>query len=476
MGCGRSKTLKDASAQGVVLLPDDAKAFRSLLEAFRECDPQFSSKIADPEKLTNVALKMSLSVKEASGTAVVFKHPTLQGKTAMNFPDFVEWSRENGVSLRVGLDWKKGLLCPRNSSARPFPLPHVWGAPTSGMDWNFLRPVTDDAQFAQLQHVVDLSYKKVWTRDRKATGDTRVPDSYELVKASRNENYRTWANYYMKTYHMDERHTKLDRWEVSTSTAPLSARHKLESRFNEWMLFHGTDQDAAEAVCKTGFATCLAGISTGTLYGAGTYFAESITKADEYSKLDKEGLCCTLLCRVAGGKVLYNDETTPDATKLQRAVFSGERDSVLGDREKDRNTFREFVIYDTDQCYAEYILWYRRQYGDKGTRGAPAAAVPPAAPPAAAVAPAAAVPPAAPVAPAAVAVAPAVALAVADGAAGTEPSGVDADPTFPVGDMGDGVAAVPADRPLDPPLDLAAPAMPAESAAPGETGPTASPE
>jgi hypothetical protein len=133
------------------------------------------------------------------------------------------------------------------------------------------------------------------------------------------------------------------------------------------MLFHGTDQFAAEAVCKTGFATCLAGISTGTLYGGGTYFAESITKADEYSKVDKEGLCCSLLCRVAGGQVLYNDENTPDAEKLIRSVVSGENDSVLGDREKGRNTFREFVIYDTDQCYAEYILWYRRIHNERLT-------------------------------------------------------------------------------------------------------------
>ena len=159
---------------------------------------------------------------------------------------------------------------------------------------------------------------------------------------------------------------------MSTCLAPLTARYKLESRFNEWMLFHGTDQVAAKAVCGTGFATFFAGVNTGTLYGDGTYFAASSTMVDEYAKVDREGLFYTLLCRVAGGHVMYNDRTTPDAEKLFKAVVSGENDSVLGDREKDRNMFREFVIYDTDQCYAEYILWYRRMHGERRTRSAPA--------------------------------------------------------------------------------------------------------
>ena len=159
---------------------------------------------------------------------------------------------------------------------------------------------------------------------------------------------------------------------MSTCLAPLTARYKLESRFNEWMLFHGTDQVAAKAVCGTGFATFFAGVNTGTLYGDGTYFAASSTMVDEYAKVDREGLFYTLLCRVAGGHVMYNDRTTPDAEKLFKAVVSGENDSVLGDREKGRNMFREFVIYDTDQCYAEYILWYRRMHGERRTRSAPA--------------------------------------------------------------------------------------------------------
>ena len=33
--------------------------------------------------------------------------------------------------------------------------------------------------------------------------------------------------------------------------------------------------------------------------------------------------------------------------------------------EKRKNMVRKFVIYDTDQGYVEYILWYRRMHGER---------------------------------------------------------------------------------------------------------------
>ena len=41
-------------------------------------------------------------------------------------------------------------------------------------------------------------------------------------------------------------------------------------------------------------------------------------------------------------------------------VQSGGFHSVLGDREKARGTYREFVVYDQDQAYPEYLIIYRR--------------------------------------------------------------------------------------------------------------------
>lgn len=47
-----------------------------------------------------------------------------------------------------------------------------------------------------------------------------------------------------------------------------------------------------------------------------------------------------------------------------RAKCTGKKrthDSVLGDRQKARGTYREFVIFDSALAYPEYIVIYRRE-------------------------------------------------------------------------------------------------------------------
>merc|ERR1712224_216224 len=88
----------------------------------------------------------------------------------------------------------------------------------------------------------------------------------------------------------------------------------------------------------------LAGSSTGTLYGRGTYLAESITKADEYAKPNDKGEYAVLLVRALGGNVRYIDAPEPDAEELVVSCVEGPYDCVLGDREKCKGTFREFIF------------------------------------------------------------------------------------------------------------------------------------
>ena len=67
-----------------------------------------------------------------------------------------------------------------------------------------------------------------------------------------------------------------------------------------------------------------------------------------------------MICRVVGGKVKYSDDVDPDPEALMNEVLYGPYDSVLGDREKCRGTYKEFVIYDADQVYPAYVVKYRR--------------------------------------------------------------------------------------------------------------------
>eukprot|EP00929_Paragymnodinium_shiwhaense_P057699 TRINITY_DN28888_c0_g1_i2.p1 TRINITY_DN28888_c0_g1~~TRINITY_DN28888_c0_g1_i2.p1 ORF type:complete len:119 (+),score=20.95 TRINITY_DN28888_c0_g1_i2:307-663(+) len=91
-------------------------------------------------------------------------------------------------------------------------------------------------------------------------------------------------------------------------------------------------------------------------------WGQSITKADEYAKANTAGNYAVLLCRVLGGKVLYTDEVSPNPEDLVHQCVEGPYDSVLGDRERIRGTFREFVLFDSEDVYPEYIVEYQRDY------------------------------------------------------------------------------------------------------------------
>lgn len=201
-----------------------------------------------------------------------------------------------------------------------------------------------------------------------------VPRNFKLVSAVRNENSKLWRKYVVKKAELQkERRTPgsiIADMQMHSDVVTTKVWQKLESEvsglagsidpeINEWYLFHGTSASASRNICSTDFKMRLAGSATGTLYGKGSYLAESITKADEYSKLE-EGVYTVLLCRVLGGNVLYTAERTPDATALTLACTEKDNDCIIGDRKACSGTYREFVIFDTENVYPEYILKYKR--------------------------------------------------------------------------------------------------------------------
>lgn len=137
----------------------------------------------------------------------------------------------------------------------------------------------------------------------------------------------------------------------------------LDEYLNEVYLWHGCHVRHALSIAQSDFCIDMAGSSRGTMYGAGAYFAESSTKADEYAKDEPEGfykgVYAVLLCRVTMGKFFYTEQRDESAAQK---VESGDFDSTLGDRLKAAGTFREFVVYNADQVYPEYVILYERVY------------------------------------------------------------------------------------------------------------------
>lgn len=234
---------------------------------------------------------------------------------------------------------------------------------------------------AQVQEIMNASVKRAWSRDRGRT--ERVPDSYEVVRVERNENVRLWLKYLLKktliaeainnpgsTTNNNMAPGPLELYTMLTSekagSLPLFERNPLDANLNEWFLWHGGSSDGIKNIADQEFKQLYAGKTTGTLYGAGTYLTDSCTKADEYAREDNATeLYGLLLCRVMGGRVKYNDQVAPNAKYLMNSVLQGPFDSVFGDREKCRKTFKEIVIYESSQAYPEYIVYYRRKYASQ---------------------------------------------------------------------------------------------------------------
>lgn len=261
---------------------------------------------------------------------------------------------------------KKGLHVAKATTGE-VPLPPYWDHQDG--DFNDLIPMTGKNVKEEFQKLLDKTYRKAYTKDRGKHNPTnpKVPKGFEVLAVKRNENKHAWQEYAFRRGDIRNRSELPVMFaDVKTSLAMDEIggdkANRLLSECNEGYLFHGTNPDAASAICKSDFKVSRAGSSTGTLYGKGPYFAESITKADEYAKPNSEGRYAVLLCRVIGGNVNYTDEVTPDPEALVHSCIEGEYDSVCGDREKTRGTYREFVLFDSEDVYVEYVIEYKRKY------------------------------------------------------------------------------------------------------------------
>ncbi|CAL1535023.1 unnamed protein product [Lymnaea stagnalis] len=156
-----------------------------------------------------------------------------------------------------------------------------------------------------------------------------------------------------------------------------SMKKELYYEVNEHYLFHGTKSDTIEALIHNGLDPRLS--NEATMFGKGIYAAERATKSDQYTDSKQQrtpnGTKLTLiLTRMLLGNVFLCDDKhksvqSKGSKKLSRPPcmscledFCKCRDqtlfdSVMGDG---KWLFREFVVYESSQCYPEYVITYTR--------------------------------------------------------------------------------------------------------------------
>jgi len=227
--------------------------------------------------------------------------------------------------------------------------------------------VVSNGEQAALQQMMESTFKSIKTRDRRS----EVPTKLALVSAQRIENTEMWKRYAYVRYCIQQKRphkcTPISSLggDIVTRNG-LPSANRTNSRLNEVYLWHGTSPHGATGISTSGFRLRYSGSNAGSMYGPGLYFAECSSKSDEYAIDDQEGIYkgvyCLLLCRVVLGETLRLT-TGGEATHgmIKSAVESAAYDSVLGDREASVGTYREFVVFQEDQVYPEYLILYKRQ-------------------------------------------------------------------------------------------------------------------
>lgn len=251
------------------------------------------------------------------------------------------------------------------------PVPTYWSNKDIFQGFNERKEVPEAFQ-AQIQRLLDGTFRNVRTRDWSGG---RAPARLRLIKCHRVENSEMWVRHNMARDRVaglrptgvkavQDMYPDPAGNEVKTQALLDSetAMH-LDQRVGEHLLWHGTTPQGAIGISTNGFKLSLAGSHAGTYFGNGVYFAECSSKSDEYAREGGDllaGIFALLLCRVICGNLFRT--TRPDDVAIQGAFRSGDYDAVLGDREASAGTYREFVVYEEDLAYPEYVVLYERKY------------------------------------------------------------------------------------------------------------------
>eukprot|EP01061_Rhynchopus_euleeides_P003985 TRINITY_DN13293_c1_g1_i1.p1 TRINITY_DN13293_c1_g1~~TRINITY_DN13293_c1_g1_i1.p1 ORF type:complete len:505 (+),score=185.09 TRINITY_DN13293_c1_g1_i1:52-1515(+) len=187
----------------------------------------------------------------------------------------------------------------------------------------------------------------------------------KVTKVFRVEHADLWMNYQVQRAQMQQRLAgrEMDLVAPVCHTTGIGTEH-LSGDVNELHLFHGTvhtrciiSEGMDDRVAKSG------------LHGAGLYFAESSSKADEYMHPNLKGECDLFVCRVLLGHphMRFAYPTDLDRSARRPPCIQGHMetakcghslaDSIVASL---RSKPREFVVYDRSHVYPEFLLRVRR--------------------------------------------------------------------------------------------------------------------
>ncbi|CAH1268981.1 PARP12 [Branchiostoma lanceolatum] len=123
----------------------------------------------------------------------------------------------------------------------------------------------------------------------------------------------------------------------------------------ERQLFHGTRPEVVDAICLQNFDWRLSGTSTGAAYGQGSYFSTSSKYSNDYAQQTSRGRRTMFVAKVLVGAYTKGESNLRRPPPLNPSEPMGKTfDSCVNSRSDPKI----FVIFDSAQCYPEYLIEY----------------------------------------------------------------------------------------------------------------------
>ena len=253
------------------------------------------------------------------------------------------------------------------------PLPRFWSesGKQAGAASHALVACTAD-ELVELESLVNGTFEYRVTRDRSLLDP--LPVRLQIVEAHRAETPGLWERYEL---HRRSAAARLAKRTSVNEVIPRTADFAplLNSRVcssgnvaRSHLLFHGSNKLSGLSIMRSGFTQELIGTNvpsskSSPMFGPGIYLAENASKADEYAHDGPEinGIYAFVISRAVLGDMFIAQEPGDYSGK----VLQDEFDSVLGDRVSAVGTYKEFVFFEEQAIYPEYIVLYKRLYSEK---------------------------------------------------------------------------------------------------------------
>jgi len=257
--------------------------------------------------------------------------------------------------------------------AVPMHFPSYWDAQSAGKSFSEMVPVDPNSDLGKaVAAALVQTFKRGSDGTAKSTrdrADGEKPRDFRVAQVYRVEDSHLWQRY--AACRAAKAALGCQPFEVladAPKTASIANLGPCEKEANEVYLFHGTNPEAAQGIIHTGFRIDLAGKAVGCAFGKGAYLAEASTKSDEYSHPGQgifSQLYAMLLCRASLGRTVRVEDFYWESSETKRIVDEDilqdhKYDCLLGDREAKRGTYREFIVFEREQIYPEFVILYHR--------------------------------------------------------------------------------------------------------------------